>query len=120
MKDESGVVPDNPRTLRKETTMARRIVGWLLSDQGLCEICQQKLATVIVSETEIDPFCGEYERDFQACDACVPAGSCPDPIADVFVKLAEQIKAGKNYLVDSDGNLRPKIARQVGVPPLSA
>jgi len=98
--------------------MARRIVGWHGAAQELiCDLCGNP-ATVIVEETDEDG----WVRDFEACDACVPPGSCPDPIADVFVKLVEQIKAGKNHLVDSEGNLRPEIARQVGQapPPLPA
>ncbi len=70
--------------------MTLRVVGWGCQAGEMCELCFENRATVYVTDTQ------DKGMDLiPACNSCVPPGSCPDPIADVFARVLEKASANQ-------------------------
>lgn len=71
-----------------------RVIGWLLQpieERELCDRCHQKPASVELLVVHGDDEVEEqnYEYVELLCEDCLPP-STPDPILDVFVRVAEE------------------------------
>lgn len=70
----------------KESIMGLRVVGWGCGENEICGFCRNNRATIYVLDQEDG-------QTIASCNACTPPGSCPDPVADVFARLAAKLSA---------------------------